>query len=240
MSMTFATNVVVDDSHNLSLQGLPIYYGTCTTAAGTAVKAVTCANFTLATGAMVYVKFTNTNSYKTLGSIKMNVNSTGDKVVKKIINGAIGNLKHKNELQAGLPLLFGYNGTYWVLLSGADYDTTGTAPTAMTTAQAQAGTDTTAYTVSPSNMAAGIKRYACFKAVLNNIASLPKTFTVTGVTANHEVIESYLSNGFAQPEDWTVTTAANSITISGDFEGSTATNLILYLGIPESVTGTSS
>ena len=72
MSMTFATNVEVDSSHNLNLQGLPLYYGTCSTAAGTADKSVTCAGFTLATGASIFVKFNNANTYSTLGSLRLN------------------------------------------------------------------------------------------------------------------------------------------------------------------------
>ena len=127
MSMTFSTNVVIDNTHNLTLQGdtqdLPIYYGTCATGSGDATKLVTCFNFTLTTGAMIFVTFTNTNSYSTLGSIKMNVNSTGAKNVKKLHNGALNNISHKNELYAGIPLMFVYNGTYWVLL-GADYGST--------------------------------------------------------------------------------------------------------------------
>ena len=55
MSMTFATNVLVDANHNFSLQGAPIYYGTCATAAATTTKSVTCANFVLATGALIFV-----------------------------------------------------------------------------------------------------------------------------------------------------------------------------------------
>jgi len=52
-------------------------YGTCDTAAATAAKVVTCANFTtLMTGITIHVKFTysNTNAAPTL-----NVNSTGAK-----------------------------------------------------------------------------------------------------------------------------------------------------------------
>ena len=117
--MTFATNVNVDSSHNFNLQGLPIYYGTCSSAAN-AVKAVTCSGFTLASGCLIYVTFTNTNTL-TPASITMNVNSTGAKAVKKVNNGALGDLRAAGELIGDVPLLFGYNGTYWVLLSGVDY-----------------------------------------------------------------------------------------------------------------------
>lgn len=124
MSMTFATDVVIDSSHNLSIQGSPkLYYGSCTTAAATVEKAVTCANFTLETGAMIFVTFSATNS-GAAANIKLNVNSTGAKNIKKIYNGAVNNLAAAAELQANIPLLFTYNGTYWVLISSADYNST--------------------------------------------------------------------------------------------------------------------
>lgn len=52
--------------------------GTCTTAAGTAAKVVTCANFTLFNGARISVIFTNAN---TVANPTMNVNSTGAKAI---------------------------------------------------------------------------------------------------------------------------------------------------------------
>lgn len=100
-----------------------IFYGTCSTAAGTVAKVVTCTDFTaadLVTGAIVFVNFTNTNS-GAVGSLTLNVNSTGAKNIKKVANGAIANLSAKGELQAGLTQMFTYNGTYWVL-HGVDYN----------------------------------------------------------------------------------------------------------------------
>lgn len=79
----------------------------------------------------------------------------------------------------------------------------------MSAAEAQAGTATSNRVIRPDRLAAGIKRQACFKTTLSSISSLPKTFTVTGLTANHEVIRSILSVPSAQGSDWTITTAAN-------------------------------
>ena len=63
------------------------------------------------------------------------------------------------------------------------------------------------------------------------------TYTAAGVTANHIVLNSVLSNPAAQTGNWTVTTAANSITISGNVSGTT--NITLYLGLNgTSVSGT--
>ena len=119
MSMTFATNVVVDSDHNLNLQGMPVYHGTCSSAAGE-VKVVTCNGFVLATGAVIFVTFDNTNSLA-VASLTMNVNGTGAKPIKKMNNGALGNLRAVGELVKNVPYHFGYDGTNWVLLTGVDY-----------------------------------------------------------------------------------------------------------------------
>ena len=112
------------------------------------------------------------------------------------------------------------------------------APATMTLAEAQGGTDTNDRVIRADRMAAAIKRQAVVKVVLSSITSLPKTYTVTGLTANHEVTEYQLSNPNAQAGDWTVTTATNSLTLSGTFNGTDATNVTMYLGIPETITAT--
>ena len=63
-----------DSGHN------HIYYGVCSTAADTAAKTVTIDNFSLVTGAMVIVKFTNANTNKTTAPT-LNVNNTGAKPI---------------------------------------------------------------------------------------------------------------------------------------------------------------
>lgn len=125
------------------------------------------------------------------------------------------------------------NGTtvYWANDNNTTYST-------MSLAEAVGGTDTNDRLIRSDRMAAAIKRQAVVKVVLSSITSLPKTYTVTGLTANHEVTEYQLSNPNAQAGDWTVTTAANSLTLSGTFNGSTATNVTMYLGIPETITAT--
>ena len=54
------------------------FYGTCSTAANTAAKVVSCPDFSLAAGVRVAVKFTNSN---TAANVTLNVNSTGAKNV---------------------------------------------------------------------------------------------------------------------------------------------------------------
>lgn len=59
------------------------------------------------------------------------------------------------------------------------------------------------------------------------ISSLPVTINNTSVTEDMVVLQSTLGTPSAQTGDWTVTTAAGSLTISGSISGSTT--LTLYL-----------
>ncbi len=84
-------------------------YGTCSTAAGTAAKTVALTSFTLVSGVMLVVKFSNavTSSNSTL-----NVNSTGAKTMR--YNDA--NLTNI-DIQAGDLVTLVYDGTYWQILT---------------------------------------------------------------------------------------------------------------------------
>lgn len=87
-------------------------YGTCSTAAGTAAKVVTCANFdTLITGVTIYVKFTNSNTATTP---TLNVNSTGAKNI--YLNGTTkpGN-KEATSWYANSIVPFTYDGSSWII-----------------------------------------------------------------------------------------------------------------------------
>lgn len=90
------------------------YYGTCSTAASTAAKVVTCAGFTLVTGAKIAVKFTYGNTYN--GQITLNVNGTGAKNVYdygQFYDGSTRCAWDANETK-----VFIYDGTRWNLVNG--------------------------------------------------------------------------------------------------------------------------
>lgn len=100
-----------------------MYYGTCSTAAGTATKVVTISadqGFVLETGAVVVVKFTVTN---TASSVKLNVNGTGAKSIyynNGVYTGNSSNIcGYANRL-----FMFIYDGTNWAWISyGVDNNT---------------------------------------------------------------------------------------------------------------------
>lgn len=136
-----------------------IFYGTCDTAAATTKKEVTCSAFTSAdfvAGALIFVKFTNTNS-GAVASLTMDVNSTGEVRLKKMYkNTAPSDLTAVAELQAGVTYLFTYTGSAWVCIT-LDYNTT---YSGMTAAEATAGTGTTARLITPARLKSAIETWA--------------------------------------------------------------------------------
>ena len=94
-----------------------IFSGVCSTAASEAAKTVTCSKFLaadLVAGAIIYVKFDNTNTYSTLASLTLNVNSTGAKPIKYLACGAVSNIPVTNYFVANQTYRFVYDGTNWV------------------------------------------------------------------------------------------------------------------------------
>ena len=67
----------------------------------------------------------------------------------------------------------------------------------------------------------------CLVLTSSSFSSLPQTITNSNITADHVVINSVLSNPSAQTGDWTITTSAGSLSVSGSISG--ATTLTLYL-----------
>lgn len=97
--------------------------GTCSTAATTAAKVVTCANFALATGSTVTVYFSTANT-KADATLTLNVNNTGAKDI--YVNGTATSSTNQLLWVAGSSITFTYNGTQWNLEDkpGSYYSTT--------------------------------------------------------------------------------------------------------------------
>ena len=91
-------------------------YGSCSTAAATAAKEVSCTGFVLVTGAEITVKFTVTN---TASSPTLNVQSTGAKPI--YYRGAAIPAGY---LAANRTYTFRYNGTQYDLVGDIDTNTT--------------------------------------------------------------------------------------------------------------------
>lgn len=55
----------------------------------------------------------------------------------------------------------------------------------------------------------------------SSISALPQTISNSKITANHVVVNAEFSNPAAQASDWSYTTSAGSITITGTISGTT-------------------
>ena len=91
------------------------HYGSCSTAAGTAEKVVSCTGFSLVAGARITVKFTVTN---TAANPTLNVNSTGAKAIYYR-----GSAISAGYLAENRTYEFVYNGTQYELVGDIDTDT---------------------------------------------------------------------------------------------------------------------
>jgi hypothetical protein len=174
-----------------------VFYGTCSTVAGTVAKVVDCADFTadnLKAGTIIIVSFSATNS-GAVASLTMNVNGTGAKPIKYINNGTIGNLSSAGYLKANTTYYFYYDGAHWVALF--NYNTT---YSAMSEAEALAGTATTARTITAQRLKQAVKYHAPVTSVNGNTGDVTVTVpTKTSELTNDStfVTESQLS-GYAK------------------------------------------
>lgn len=74
----------------------------------------------------------------------------------------------------------------------------------------------------PANALTGVLEVS-----VSSVSSLPQTISNSKITASMKVVHSVLSNPSAQVDDWTATTSAGSVSITGSISGTT--NITLYL-----------
>lgn len=101
------------------LDGDPVHYAVCSTAAPTAAKTAALSGFKLVTGAWAAIKFTVTN---TAANPTLNINGTGAKAVRYRSTAVSAGALAANRIY-----LMVYDGTYWQLIG--DLDTVYTHPT---------------------------------------------------------------------------------------------------------------
>ena len=107
-----------EETYDFRDRNLKVYTGSCSTAAGTAIKdVVTDGIFTLEKGAVLFVNFTNTNS-AAVGNLKLKINDEADtnaKPIKYLVNGNDpANIPGAGYLRANQTYMFRYDGTNWV------------------------------------------------------------------------------------------------------------------------------
>lgn len=116
-----------------------IHYGVCSSAASTNPKVVDCTGFKLNTGAIIYVRFTATNSVA-VANLQLNVNGTGASHIKY----RNADLSSAGIIAANRTYCFVYDGTNYQIVGDLDNNSTytnmslgngyGTCETAATTA----------------------------------------------------------------------------------------------------------
>ena len=126
-SVTVPTTTSQLTNNSLFARGhIGAFHGTCTTAAGTATKVVTCADFTsadLVAGAMIVVSFSNANS-AAVADLKLDVNGTGAYGIRQNNSGTLSNVGDKSYLKASsYPFIF--NGSYWICWYDTNTNTIG-------------------------------------------------------------------------------------------------------------------
>jgi len=112
------TSDLINDSLFIHGNTKGIFYGVSPTAAATGEKAVTCAEFTAAdraAGTLVFVMMSKTNT-ASVDDLKLNVNSTGARPIRMIINGDLVKLPAKGYLKAAWVYAFYFDGDYWICL----------------------------------------------------------------------------------------------------------------------------
>lgn len=101
------------------LDGDPVHYAVCSTAAAAAAKTAALSGFKLVTGAWAAIKFTVTN---TAANPTLNINGTGAKAVRYRSTAVSAGALAANRIY-----LMVYDGTYWQIIG--DMDTVYTHPT---------------------------------------------------------------------------------------------------------------
>lgn len=116
-----------EETYDFRDRNLKVYTGSCSTAAGTAIKDVTTdGEFTLAKGAVIFVNFSATNT-AAVADLKLRVNSNAAndaKPIKHEYNASEANLPAAGYLRANQTYQFYYDGTNWVTDVGRDANST--------------------------------------------------------------------------------------------------------------------
>lgn len=156
-SIPSKTSDLTNDSGFINGNAGGVFYGTCSTGAGTAAKVVECADFTadnLKAGTIIVVTFTATNS-GAVANLTMNVNDTGAKHIKYINNGTLGNLSSAGYIKANTEYPFYYDGANWVVWMNVN-----TTYSALSEADMHTGTATTARLITAQRLKQAVQYHA--------------------------------------------------------------------------------
>lgn len=207
--MSYVGNVTADGSTHLVGSTL---YGTCSTAAGTAAKVVTCADFDhLLEGVTIHVKFTNSN---TASNATLNVNSTGAKPLCRYGTTRVGTTQETAWLPAAVVSLT-YDGTSWVMNDFIPDTNTGQSTAGATNSKSKL------FLVGATSQAAGQTTYSNSAVYATNGALHATSFNgYTLAAASAKGVDTSISSGSTSANLPTTAAVASYVaTQMGDMAG---------------------
>lgn len=169
-----------------SVGDLEPLYGTCTTAAKTVAKTTTISGVTeLTTGLTIHVRFTNANG---VANPTLKVNSLDAKAIVRY-GTTVPSTSAASSWNAGSVVSLTYDGTYWVM-----NDWNNTTYSAMTEAEMQTGTATTARNITAARLKAAVEYHAPVTSVNGETGAVTVTIPTT--------LSSFTNNsGFITEDD---------------------------------------
>ena len=209
-------------------------YGTCSTAAATAEKAVVCSGFSNpADGAVIYITFTYACTSSSAPTL--NVNSTGAKNIYSPDGMQISPSNYNGRAWEDSETVgFVYRSNAWYMLTPPLSNQgifNSNIPSRFTRGYLN--------TILKTDMEANIRDGMIV--TLPNVSDSNRFFRVPGITTSHTLIQNgyaYISNPSAVGSDLTLTTAAGqTIIVSGTLTGTTDIQATFVAGLV-SVTGT--
>lgn len=189
------------ESVTSAINGVRAQYGTCTTAAGTAAKVVTCSNFTLHAGAVVNVRFTYKN---TASNPTLNVNGTGAKYI--YLNNA--NLTSNYFWNAQDVITFVYSGSYWYIADAGTLAKIKTTADSITLSVSQTYATKSELTVGLNSISLSVSN-----ASLGNSASI--TLSVNGSSTSKTIDLTGVRNAFKN-DNTAITISAGTVTFNSN------------------------
>lgn len=160
--------------------GTPYFYGTCSTAQGTAAKVVVCSEFTgadLTAGTLLFVDFTAAN---TASNPTINVNGTGAKIIYRY-GTTRPSTSAASSWNAGSVVAFVYDGTAWTMVGWIN-----TTYSAISQANIESLTGTSAGLITGQRLTQGVAKRVSVSQTLTSgteVAEITINGTVTPIYA---------------------------------------------------------
>lgn len=121
---TVATSGSYNDlSNKPTIPAKQVFYGTSNSSGGSSSKAVACSGFTYAEGNVIYVTFSNADTYSGDYGMTMNVNSTGAKTIFTQTTSG-GGVQNDHKWAAGETVCFVCHNNYYLMVEAAMATTT--------------------------------------------------------------------------------------------------------------------